>query len=304
MKTTLDIADCDVIFLSYDEPNADENYQNLVKLIPWAQRVHGVEGSDAAHKACANLADTDRFVVVDGDNFMTKQGFLNQKFEITDDSIDLSKSVISWPSVNTINGLVYGNGGIKCWDKNVVLNMRTHESAPVDNIKAQVDFCWDIKYIPLDVCYSEIRNNASAHQAWRAGFREGVKMSLDEGLKANELSKIWKGNLNRMLIWMTVGADADHGLWSILGARQGCYMTNCTDWDYTQVRDFTYLNSLWDNEMANLSSTQVISVIKKYGEDLKDQLVIPEYFTVDQSRFFKRFNFNPLRQSDSVTIKH
>lgn len=303
MKNTLNLADCDVIFLSYDEPNADENYQNLVKLIPWAQRVHGVEGSDTAHKACAKLADTERFIVVDGDNFMTKQGFLNQKIEIVDDNIDLSKSVISWPSVNTINGLVYGNGGIKCWDKKVVLNMKTHESAPANNIRAQVDFCWDIKYIPLDVCYSEIRNNASAQQAWRAGFREGVKMSLDEGLKVKDLSKIWKGNLNRMMIWMTVGADVRYGLWSILGARQGCHMTNCTDWDYTQVRDFKYLNSLWDQQLANLSSTQVIDKIKTLADQLRDHLVIPECFTAEQSRFFKRFNFNPTRQSASVIIK-
>lgn len=303
MKNTLHLADCDVIFLSYDEPNADQNYENLVKMIPWAQRVHGVEGSDAAHKACAKLSETDRFVVVDGDNYMTKQGFLNQKVEISDDTIDLSKSVLSWPSLNAINGLVYGNGGIKCWDKQVVLNMKTHESAPADNPKAQVDFCWDIKYIPLDVCYSEIRNNASAQQAWRAGFREGVKMSLDEGLKVQHLSKIWKGNLNRMMIWMTVGADVKHGLWSILGARQGCYMTNCTDWDFTQVRDFKYLNSLWEEEVSYLSTNQVLDKIKKYGDQLQDHLAIPEMFTAEQSRFFKRFNFNPSRQSASVTIK-
>jgi len=181
--------------------------------------------------------------------------------------------------------------------------MKTHESAPANNPRAQVDFCWDIKYIPLDTVYSEIRNNASAHQAWRAGFREGVKMSLDEGLKVKDLSKIWKGNLNRMMIWMTVGADVKNGIWSILGARQGCYMTNCTDWDFTQVRDFKYLNNLWESEVEQLSSSQVIDKIKKYGDHLRDKLVIPEAFTSEQSRFFKRFNFNPSRQPASVTIK-
>jgi hypothetical protein len=128
-------------------------------------------------------------------------------------------------------------------------------------------------------------------------------MSLDEGLKVKDLSKIWKGNLNRMMIWMTVGADVRYGLWSILGARQGCHMTNCTDWDYTQVRDFKYLNSLWDQQLANLSSTQVIDKIKTLADQLRDRLVIPECFTAEQSRFFKRFNFNPTRQSASVIIK-
>ena len=37
--------------------------------------------------------------------------------------------VISWAGKNEVNGLVYGNGGIKCWPKDVVMNMRTHENA-------------------------------------------------------------------------------------------------------------------------------------------------------------------------------
>jgi len=41
------------------------------------KRVHGVEGSDAAHKECARISDTDRFVTVDGDNTI-KQEFINQ----------------------------------------------------------------------------------------------------------------------------------------------------------------------------------------------------------------------------------
>ena len=45
----------DVVFLSYDEPNAEENYQHLLSIRPKAKRVHGVKGSDAAHKACAEL---------------------------------------------------------------------------------------------------------------------------------------------------------------------------------------------------------------------------------------------------------
>ena len=64
------IKDVDIIFLSYDEPNAEENWADLKKKIPWAKRVHGVEGSDAAHKACADLSDTKHFVTVDGDTIV------------------------------------------------------------------------------------------------------------------------------------------------------------------------------------------------------------------------------------------
>jgi hypothetical protein len=71
------VTDCDVVYLSYDEPNAEANYVDLLKKVPWAKRVHGVKGSDAAHKACARLAETERVIVVDGDNVIDPN-FINQ----------------------------------------------------------------------------------------------------------------------------------------------------------------------------------------------------------------------------------
>lgn len=299
---TVKVLDCDVIFLSYDEPNAEENYQQLLKSIPWAQRIHGVKGSDAAHKACAQLSSTERVVIVDGDNFMVKDNFLKQTVEILDDTTDLSQSVLSWPSINIINGLVYGNGGIKCWPTEKLLTMKTHESADPDNIRAQVDFCWDINYIPLDDTYTEIHNNSTPYQAWRAGFREGVKMSLDQGSKVTHLSKLWKGNLNRLATWMMVGADAENGSWSIYGARLGCWMTQFTDWDYTQVRDFDFLEKLWQDNCNSLTESDVLKRSIDLGKEIKDQIDIGDPLSNDQSKFFKNFNLNPKRQSNFVKV--
>ena len=64
------IVEFDIIFLSYDEPNADVHYADLLTKAPWAKRVHGVKGSDAAHKAAANLSDTEWFITVDADNIV------------------------------------------------------------------------------------------------------------------------------------------------------------------------------------------------------------------------------------------
>ena len=36
------IIEQDIIFLSYDEPNAEKNYADLCAKVPWAKRVHGV----------------------------------------------------------------------------------------------------------------------------------------------------------------------------------------------------------------------------------------------------------------------
>jgi len=212
------IAEVDIIYLSYDEPNADKNYADLLTKVPWAKRVHGVEGSDAAHKACAKLSETERFITVDGDNTI-RQDFINQVLDF-DEHTDLEHSVISWCGKNAINGLLYGNGGLKCWPKQYVLDMKTHENADPDNKQAQVDFCWDLQYIQQNSCYSDVHNNETPHQAWRAGFREGVKMALDRGVKPTKeefLNGHWK-NLHRLWIWLMVGADVKNGSWAILGA--------------------------------------------------------------------------------------
>ncbi|SVA68006.1 uncharacterized protein METZ01_LOCUS120860, partial [marine metagenome] len=76
---------------------------------PWAKRSHGVFGSDAAHKAAAKLSETDRFVGVDGDNIVDPDFF---NIEIDTDIIK-EDWVISWSGKNDVNGLVYGNGGLK-----------------------------------------------------------------------------------------------------------------------------------------------------------------------------------------------
>tara|TARA_R110000868_G_scaffold84588_4_gene238439 strand:+ start:861 stop:1772 length:912 start_codon:yes stop_codon:yes gene_type:complete len=290
------IIDYDIIYLSYDEPNAEKNFADLLTKAPWAKRVHGVEGSDAAHKACAALSETDRFITVDGDNII-RPGFLQQELIIPAGS-DLEKSVISWCGKNEINGLMYGNGGLKCWPKEYVINMRTHENADADNVAAQVDFCWDLQYIQQNSCYSDVHNNATAHQAWRAGFREGVKMALDNGAKPSKeqfLKGHWK-NLHRLWIWLMVGADVENGDWAILGARAGLFMTMCTEWNYVQVRDFKHLNDLWDTSFADIEDVEYESNL--YGIKLINELEIPIAETplgAQQSKFFKTVYQNPSR---------
>ena len=289
------VSEYDVIYISYDEPNADRNYAALCAKIPWAKRVHGVKGSDAAHKAAAKLSDTDRFITVDGDNVLTGK-FLNQVIEVPEDT-NFDNCVVSWPSYNIINGLMYGNGGIKCWPKHIVEGMRTHELADSSNVKSQIDFCWDLEYLPLDKSFSEIHNNGSALQAWRAGFREGVKMSLEQGQRVKQLKDVWWGNYKRLGIWMMVGADIDNGMWSILGARQGCYMTHFTDWDFINVRDFDYLNNYFTSNVAHLDP---LEESKRIGEIIKNEIPLDVPLTADQSKWFKTFDFNITRKSDNV----
>lgn len=306
MSNKFRVLDYDIIYLSYDEPNAEKNYADLCKKIPWAKRVHGVKGSDAAHKACAELSETDRFITVDGDNII-KSEFLTKEFDF-DENKDLEKCVISWTARNSINGLMYGNGGLKCWPKEYVLNMRTHENADPNNPHAQVDFCWDVEYIQMNSCYSDIINNATPKQAWRAGFREGVKMALDRGLKPSveDFKKNHWKNLHRLYIWLMVGADVENGMWAIYGAREGLFKTMLSNWDYVNVRDFDWLNDYWENTVTKKVNEE--NLIRKC-EDLADALIpvldlpISAYpLEAEQSKFFKTVYQNPSRNSNQQFI--
>jgi len=286
MNKLIKLQEVDCIFLSYDEPNAEHNWADLLSKVPWAKRVHGIKGSDAAHKACADLSETEHFITVDGDNIIDT--------EIMRQVIDLSNfpsgvnSQLSWSGKNHINGLIYGNGGIKCWTREHVWNMRTHEAAEDDT--NQVDFCWNKNYHHMHGCYSVVHNNASALQAFRAGFREGVKMSLINGIKLTDhhsmvshkpVHKIIPAqNYQRLLVWCSVGRDVKYGEWAIYGARLGCYMTNLTDWNYTQVKDFDYLNQLFEEQDLDRN--------EELGQILQKKLNLPVVeFDSNQSSFFK-----------------
>ncbi len=71
----IDVTELDIFYISYDEPNAEENWADLMNKVPWAKRIHGVKGFDAAHKAAANQSETERFITVDGDNKVLTEFF-------------------------------------------------------------------------------------------------------------------------------------------------------------------------------------------------------------------------------------
>ena len=180
--------------------------------------------------------------------------------------------------------------------------MRTHENADPNNAHAQVDFCWDINYIQMNSCFSYVYNNHTAQQAWRAGFREGVKMALDRGVRVTkeEFANLHWKNLHRLYIWLTVGSDAKNGLWAIYGAREGLYKTMATEWDYINVRDFEYLNNYW-NEQVKIEEENLLDAVKKLGSKLLNELDVPipvDPFSEEQSKFFKTVYQNPGRMAN------
>jgi hypothetical protein len=278
------VIDQDVVFLSYDEPNAEKNYADLCSKLPWAKRVHGVEGSDAAHKACADISETEYFITVDADNIVDP-AFFQQ--EVDYETLGLTPDhVFSWCGKVYVNGLMYGNGGLKMWTRKFVHNMKTHEHSEDGDERGKVEFCFDDKYYQFNENFSISYTNETPWQAWRAGFREGVKMSLDQGTRATDIKKVWWQNFDRLKIWCSVGSDVENGNWSVLGARQGLYMTMCTDWDYAQVRDFEYLNTFW--KQLTITEENLSEEIQELGDKIRLELDI-DIAELDAagSKFFK-----------------
>ena len=67
------ISDLDFVYISFKEPNKEQNWADLKNKVPWAKRVDGVVGFDNAHKAAADVAETDFFMSVDGDNIIDER---------------------------------------------------------------------------------------------------------------------------------------------------------------------------------------------------------------------------------------
>jgi hypothetical protein len=279
----IDIADLDCVYLSYDEPEKEEFWVRIKNMVPWATRVDGIKGSDAAHKAAAAASTTERFILIDGDN-IPDAAFFNQT--LTFDTPDWEQAVFRWRARNHVNGLMYGNGGLSSWTREFVFNMRTHEATD-GRTETEVEFCFDPLYWPMYDCYSTTYPNGSAFQAWRAGFREGVKMCLSRGARptvSEFQERVHHRNLDHLTIWHNIGADVNNGQWAMAGARQGTYMTMLTNWDYRLVQDFDALAEIW----ATVKDSDPRLLGGRVADELHSQLDLPmAIFEGEQSQFFK-----------------
>lgn len=294
----VDIAELDCVYLSYDEPRKEEFWVRISAMVPWAKRVDGIKGSDAAHKTAAEASDTDRFVLIDGDN-IPHEAFFNQQLVLDDTN---NHAVFRWKATNAINGLSYGNGGISCWTKEFVRNMRTHEAGNPDDHTA-VEFCWNDGYWAMHDVWSITYPNQSPYHAWRAGFREGVKMCLDRGAKPSLMEfqdRVSRGNMRNLSIWHNIGSDAEYGVWAMLGARQGTFMTMLDNWDYRLVHDFDELRKVFDDTYADLEFDY--DDLEHYGVELCKKLgmkIVPDDPAF--SDFFK--SYSTVRANRGIMVR-
>lgn len=294
------LAEVPVVFLSFDEPNADVHWELLKKVTPHnnIKRVHGVKGFDACHKAAADcFPDSDYVITVDADNQVDPDFYKIKVPEAMDGRVSFT-----WGGRQYTNGLMYGNGGLKMWSTEHLANMRSHELA--DEERDAVDFCWDFqRYKELPGCWSNVHTNGSAYQAFRVGFREGVKLSMEQGkvLAFDEWQdNMHAANFQRLMTWMTLGRDVTNGIWSIYGARLAVKMLQYDDFDFTNIRDYDWFKDFFDIH-ANADPVKASKSIGKrisvgLGWDLPD-------FDSEQSYFLKMLQLHPAKPLTYEDVK-
>jgi hypothetical protein len=200
-----------VVFLSFEEPDKENNWSHLKERVDHAVRVDGVKGFDAAHKAAAAAAETERFVLVDGDA-LVYDTFWDLNIRIPTKYQD---GVLSFCARNVVNELSYGYGGLKIWTKDFINRMRTHEAS--ESFHTAFEFCWLPNYFHFASEWNETHINGSPEQAFRAGFRETAKLMAPEGVLTHFESLLWSTK-RKLVQWMTLGMDAPNGHWAIAGA--------------------------------------------------------------------------------------
>jgi hypothetical protein len=236
----------DIIFISYNEKNADENYENLKLRFPRVKRVHGVKGIQNAHIEAAKLAETDMFWVVDADaiiedTFTFEIDYIPYYNRIS--RINLNKTVHVWSSKNPVNDLVYGYGGVKLLPRRLTANM------DIQNPDMTTSISDSFKIM------SEISNvtgfNVDEFSTWRSAFRECAKLAsrvIDRNFDDE--------NDERLYIWCNVGKDRPFGEYSINGARAG------KQFGEEHMQDPAGLNSINDYEWLKNQFDQVKDNIK------------------------------------------
>jgi len=226
----------DIIFISYKEEAADENFKTLSERFPRAKRIDGVKGIHNAHIAAANLAETDMFWVVDADAHITKKFNFEMPYipHYNKGERDaLHDTVHVWRSINPVNGLIYGYGGVKLLPKKLTLNMRTDTTDMTTSISKN--------FKPVNAISNITAFNTDEYSTWRSAFRECVKLA------SKVIDRNYDGETEeRLHIWCTLGKNQPFGEYAVGGAIAGKIygQDNIGNPDeLIKINDFSWLKS-------------------------------------------------------------
>jgi hypothetical protein len=240
----------DIFFVSYNEPNADDNWERLRSKFPNAKRVHGIKGIHNAHRRCAELSYTSMFWTIDGDTVVDDDFAFDRFIPVYD-----MEYLHLWYSRNPVNGLAYGYGAVKLWPTQAVLEFD----------KNWLDFTTSVGNIKIvDEVVATSAFNTDAESAWRSGFREAVKLCVNVANNDDDES------LQRLLAWLTVTLPVDYAVDTHSGAIDGVefYLSSMKIADLKIINDFDKLQTLFDNRLSRTdydsNANQLLTSLKAH----------------------------------------
>ena len=193
----------DIVFISYDEPQADENWEKLKSRFPRATRVHGVAGMENALIAAADASTTPWYFAVFAKTDLAKEF----TFDFVPDYLQQAKHYV-FDCENTVNGLRYGHMGIVMYNCAMVQQGRDYDK----ELGLDYTLSFPHEVVPLLSCYG--RFDSSPYHTWRTAFREASKLAY-----FNTVEPSIDGQY-RLKVW-TKHATGPYAEWCLRGAADG-----------------------------------------------------------------------------------
>jgi len=218
----------DIVFISYQEPSADANYAALKARFPMAKRVHGVKGIHQAHIKAATKCFTKMFWIVDADAIILDD--FNFDYEVPEHQLD---HVHVWRSLNPINDLVYGYGGVKLFPRKLTIDMDINKPDMTTSISKQ--------FIAMPEVANITAFNTDEFSTWRSAFRECAKLASNIIDRQNVEET--KGRLD---IWCRKGSERRCGNFAIAGAIAGREFGLSNMADLNLINNFEWLQERFD----------------------------------------------------------
>lgn len=231
----------DIIFISYNETNADTNFAKLKARFPLAKRVHGVKGIHNAHIAAAKKSFTKMFWVVDADAEILDS--FNFNYIVDDYNLE---TVHVWRSKNPVNELEYGYGGVKLLPKRLTMNMDITSTDMTTSISANFKAMEEISNIT--------KFNTDPFTTWRSAFRECVKLSSSIIDRQNSVE-----TEKRLYSWCVLQDAVPYGFYAYSGALTGNKYGRENAGNIpalSLINDFDWLMSLFEQIQLPLETHQ------------------------------------------------
>jgi len=230
----------DIVFISNGEPNAEEHWEHLNKVIKENRnaknrlvRVDGVNGRVAAYHAAANASQTSWFFAV----FAKLR--VNPTFDWNwqPDRLQQPKHYI-FTAINPINRLNYGHQAMIAYNKRITLA----------NAGIGLDFTLDNEHEVVNINSGIAVYNTDPWTTWRTAFREAVKLQdlVSKGTDTNAVKRLAR--------WCGTGIG-DHAEWSQRGANDGVAYYNEVSGDFNQLKlsyEWSWLKNRFES-IQNLS---------------------------------------------------